>query len=63
MLAWGLRSLDIGSVIRLEIPVVYSTTQQGQLVLRPTMPFDEVLAELYRSLLDAAGADDGSAGG
>ena len=61
MLAWGLRSLDIGSVNRLEIPVVYSTTQQGQLVLRPTMPFDEVFAELYPSLLDAAGAGDGSA--
>ena len=62
-LAWGLRGLDIGSVNRLEIPVVYSTTHEGQLVLRATMPFDEILAELYPGLLDAAGADDRSASG
>ncbi len=62
-LAWGLRGLDIGSVNRLEIPVVYSTTHEGQLVLRATMPFDEILAELYPGLLDAAGANDRSASG
>jgi len=55
-LAWGLRGLDLSSVNRLEIPVVYSTTQQGQLVLRATMPFDEILADLYPGLIDAAGA-------
>ena len=54
-LAWSLRGLDVGTVRRLDVPVVYSTTQNGQLVLRATMSFDEVLAELYPSLLDAAG--------
>ena len=54
-LAWSLRGLDIADVIRIEIPVVYATTGDGQSVLRATQPFDEVLAELYPGLLEAAG--------
>ena len=60
-LAWSLRNLDIGTINRLEVPVVYSTTQQGQLVLRATKPFHEVLAELYPGLLDASGDGGGTA--
>ncbi|MFB3099764.1 MAG: hypothetical protein ACE1ZX_07000, partial [Acidimicrobiia bacterium] len=54
-LAWSLRGLDIADVIRIEIPVVYATTGEGLSVLRATQPFDEVLAELYPGLLEAAG--------
>lgn len=53
-LAWSLRGLDPQDVNRLEIPVTYATTQQGQSVLRATTPFDELLAEYYPGLLDAA---------
>jgi LCP family protein required for cell wall assembly len=58
-LAWSLRALDIASINRLEVPVVYATTRQGQSVLRATMPFDEILAELYPNLLEAAADERG----
>ncbi len=50
-LAWSLRDLDVTTINRLEIPVLYATTEQGQSVLRATAPFDEILAELYPNLL------------
>jgi LCP family protein required for cell wall assembly len=56
-LAWSLRNLDITDINRLEVPVVYATTQNGQSVLRATRPFHEVLAELYPHLLEAAAQD------
>ena len=62
-LAWSLRELDFATVNRLEIPVVYATTQQGQVVLRATTPFDQVLGELYPGLLDVIGVDASAAGG
>lgn len=62
-LAWSLRALDIASINRLEVPVVYATTQQGQSVLRATMPFDEILAELYPNLLEAAAGERGAGSG
>jgi hypothetical protein len=43
--------------------VVYATTQQGQSVLRATMPFDEILAELYPNLLEAAAGERGAGSG
>ena len=54
-LAWNLRNLEIANINRLEVPVVYATTKQGQSVLRAIRPFDEVLAELYPNLLEVAG--------
>jgi LCP family protein required for cell wall assembly len=59
-LAWSLRNLDLDKVNRLEVPVTYATTQQGQVVLRATKPFDEVLAESYPGLVDAASPDPSS---
>ncbi len=59
-LAWSVRDLDVATINRLEIPVVYATTTSGQSVLRATAPFDEVLAELYPNLLDE-GSDDAPA--
>jgi len=56
-LAWKLRNLDIATINRLEVPVVYATTNQGQSVLRATRPFDEILAELYPNLLEAAAGE------
>ncbi|GMQ85275.1 MAG: hypothetical protein BMS9Abin07_0841 [Acidimicrobiia bacterium] len=56
-LAWSLRGLVIADVRRIEIPVVFATTDRGQSVLRATQPFDEVLAELYPGLLEAAGPE------
>ncbi len=54
-LAWSLRNLEIANINRLEVPVVYATTKQGQSVLRAIKPFDEILAELYPHLLEVAG--------
>ena len=62
-LAWSLRALDIATINRLEVPVVYATTQRGQSVLRATMPFDEILAELYPNLLEASAGERGAGSG
>lgn len=59
-LAWSLRTIDLDAVMRLEIPVTYATTEQGQSVLRATQPFDEVLSEFYPGLLGTAGEPSSS---
>ncbi|MEA3511924.1 MAG: LCP family protein [Actinomycetota bacterium] len=51
-LAWSLRDIDVATIQRLVIPVKLGRTTSGQSILRATVPFDEVLAESYPSLLE-----------
>ena len=51
-LAWSLRDIDVTTIQRLSIPVKLGRTTTGQSILRATVPFDEVLAESYPSLLE-----------
>jgi LCP family protein required for cell wall assembly len=62
-LAWSLRDLDLTTIRRLVIPVKLGRTTSGQSILRATVPFDEVLAEYYPSLLedDTSGSDSAPA--
>ena len=46
-IAWGLRGLDLESIVRFEIPVADHETSAGALVLVPTAPFDEILELAY----------------
>jgi LCP family protein required for cell wall assembly len=46
-LAWGMRSLDISSVNRLDIPVTPFVTKEGAEVLLPAGPFSGVIEEVY----------------
>lgn len=46
-LAWGLRSIEIDAIKRLEIPVRLTRSRSGQSILVATATFDEVLAEAY----------------
>ena len=50
-LAWGLRSIDIESIKRLELPVRLTRSTKGQSIVVLTAPFDEVLRDAYGSLL------------
>jgi anionic cell wall polymer biosynthesis LytR-Cps2A-Psr (LCP) family protein len=50
-LAWGLRSIDIDSIKRLELPVRLTRSTKGQSIVVLTAPFDEVLRDAYGSLL------------
>jgi len=58
-LAWSLRDVDVATINRLVVPVRLARTKAGQSILRAVVPFDEVLAEFYPSLLE----DDGGAAG
>jgi LCP family protein required for cell wall assembly len=44
-LAWTMRGLDTGTVVELEVPVRYFTTEQGAAVLVATTPVDEIVRE------------------
>ena len=46
-LAWGLRSLDIDTIKRLEIPVRLTRSTSGQSIVVATATFDDVLDEAY----------------
>lgn len=46
-LAWGLRSLKVEDIRRLEIPVRLTRSTSGQSILKATATFDEVLADAY----------------
>jgi anionic cell wall polymer biosynthesis LytR-Cps2A-Psr (LCP) family protein len=46
-IAWGLRALDLNSIVRFEIPVADHETSAGALVLIPTAQFDEILELAY----------------
>jgi LCP family protein required for cell wall assembly len=46
-IAWGLRSIDLGSILRFEIPVAGHVTGAGAQVLVPTQPFNEILDAAY----------------
>jgi LCP family protein required for cell wall assembly len=46
-LAWGLRSLDIETIKRLEIPVRLTRSKTNQSILVATASFDDVLEEAY----------------
>lgn len=61
--AWSLRGLDIANVNRLEIPVLYATTREGQSVLRAVTPFDEILEDLYPHLAEAAAGESSATSG
>jgi len=50
-LAWGLRSIDLVDVKRLELPVRLTRSKKGQSILVSTITFDEVLLEEYGSRL------------
>ncbi len=49
-LAWDLRDMQPSDIVRLEIPVADDRTASGALVLINTVPFDQVLAEVYPDL-------------
>lgn len=60
-LAWGLRSIDLVDVQRLELPVRLTRSKKGQSILVATATFDEVLLEVYGSRLPTEdGTGDGS---
>ena len=46
-LAWGLRSLDLETIKRLEIPVRLTRSKSNQSILVATASFDDVLEEAY----------------
>ena len=50
-LAWGLRSIDIDSIKRLELPVRLTRSTKGQSIVVPTATFDEVLRDAYKVIL------------
>ena len=50
-LAWGLRSIDIDSIKRLELPVRLTRSTKGQSIVVPTATFDEVLDDAYKVIL------------
>ena len=56
-LAWGLRSLDIETIKRLEIPVRLTRSKSGQSILVATATFDDVLAEAYDGDLPSEDGD------
>lgn len=56
-LAWGLRSIDIETIKRLEIPVRLTRSKSGQSILVATATFDEVLAEAYDGDLPSEDGD------
>ena len=58
-LAWGLRSIDLADINRLEIPVRLTRSTSGQSILVATISFDEVLLAEYGNSLPA---EDGASG-
>jgi LCP family protein required for cell wall assembly len=46
-IAWDLRTIDLGSILRYEIPVAGHVTGAGAQVLIPTAPFSEILDAAY----------------
>lgn len=54
-LAWSLRSLDVETIKRLEIPTRLTRSNRDQSILVATASFDEVLADAYR---DGLPSDD-----
>jgi LCP family protein required for cell wall assembly len=50
-LAWTMRDIDLVNVKRLEIPVRLTRSSTGQSIVVATMPFDELLASIYRGNL------------
>jgi LCP family protein required for cell wall assembly len=50
-LAWTMRDIDLVDINRLEIPVRLTRSSTGQSIVVATVPFDEVLASIYRGNL------------
>jgi len=46
-IAWGLRDLDLDTIVRIEIPVADHVTPGGAQVLVPTTSFNELLDVAY----------------
>lgn len=59
-LAWGLRSIDLVDVQRLELPVRLTRSKKGQSILVATATFDEILLGVYGSRLPT---EDGNGDG
>jgi len=59
-LAWGLRTINLVDVKRLELPVRLTRSKKGQSILVPTATFDEVLIEEYGSRLPSEDGTDGA---
>ena len=57
-LAWGLRTINLVDVKRLELPVRLTRSTKGQSILVPTATFDEVLIEEYGSRLPSEDGGD-----
>jgi LCP family protein required for cell wall assembly len=57
-LAWAMRDIDLENINRLEIPVRLTRSKSGQSILVATMPFDEVLINVYGGSLPS---EDGEA--
>ncbi len=58
-LAWGLREIDLEDINRLELPVRLTRSKKGQSILVATMPFDELLIDIYGGSLPT---EDGNSG-
>jgi LCP family protein required for cell wall assembly len=50
-LAWTMRDIDLLDINRLEIPVRLTRSSTGQSIVVATVPFDELLASIYRGNL------------
>lgn len=51
-LAWDLRDIDPATIQTIEIPVEAKTASSGAAILLPTVPFHELLREVYPDLVE-----------
>ncbi len=56
-LAWAMREIDLLDINRLEIPVRLTRSKSGQSILVATVPFDEVLINIYGGSLPTEDGD------
>ena len=56
-LAWAMREIDLLDINRLEIPVRLTRSKSGQSILVATVPFDEVLINIYGGSLPSEDGD------
>jgi LCP family protein required for cell wall assembly len=56
-LAWAIREIDLLDINRLEIPVRLTRSKTGQSILVATVPFDEVLINVYGGRLPTEDGD------